>query len=87
MKTLTIEITDTEYSAMQYIALSPEDWAENAVHARAKTATDEIVQLTVRYCLDNGLNIPQTTDEIIAFAYSQKIIKTVEEKNAEVQNV
>ena len=41
--TITIELTETEYKAMQYAALSVQDWADNALTNRARIAIDEIV--------------------------------------------
>ncbi len=41
--TITIELTETQYKGLQYAALSPEDWATNAIKERARIANDEIV--------------------------------------------
>ena len=76
MATITIELTDTQYKGLEYAALSPEDWAINAVETRAKLANDEIVQMTVAYCLDNGVQVPSTREEIVAYAFDNSIVKT-----------
>jgi len=83
MPTITIELTDTQYKGLEYAALSPEDWAENAVTERARIANDEIVKITVDYCLDNGIQIPETREETVAYAFDNDIVKTVAERNAE----
>jgi len=83
MPNITIELTDTQYKGLQYAAVSPEDWAENAVTERARIANDEIVKITVDYCLDNGIQIPETREEIVAYAFDNDIVKTVAERNAE----
>jgi len=36
MPTITIELTDTQYKGLEYAALSPQDWAENAVTERSR---------------------------------------------------
>jgi len=64
MPTITIELTDTQYKGLEYAALSPEDWAENAVTERCRIANDEIVDITVKHCLDNGEQIPATREEM-----------------------
>ena len=83
MTDITITLTDTQYSALSYVSNSPEEWVENAVTARANVAIDEIVQLTVKYCLNSGISIPNTTDEIVALAFAEGVVKTVVQKNAE----
>ena len=39
---ITIEITAAQEKALAYVAASPQDWAENAVHTRCDVAIDEI---------------------------------------------
>ena len=85
MPNITIELTDTQYKGLQYAAVSPEDWAENAVTERARIANDEIVQLAVQHCLDNGIQIPGTREEIVAYAFDNDIVKTAAERNAEAE--
>ena len=80
---ITITLTDTQYKGLQYAALSPEDWATNAVTERARIANDEIVQTTVAYCLDNGITVPATREDIVAYAFDNGIVKTAEQRNAE----
>ena len=42
MTTYTITLTDAEVKAMEYVALSVQDWADNALKNRARQAMDEI---------------------------------------------
>jgi len=83
-QTIQIELTDTQYKGLEYAALSPQEWAENAVTERARIANDEIVQLTVQHCLDNGIQIPATRELIVAYAFDNDVVKTAAELNAEV---
>ena len=85
MKSITITLTDTQYAGLEYAALSPQDWVENAVVERAKTSNDEIVQLTVAYCLDNGIQVPATREEIVAYAFANGVVKTAAERQAEAE--
>jgi hypothetical protein len=85
MPTITIELTDTQYKGLEYAALSPQDWAENAVTERCRIANDEIVQMTVQHCLDNGEQIPATREEIVAHAFAHGVVKTAAEREEEVQ--
>jgi hypothetical protein len=85
MATITIELTDTQYKGLEYAALSPEEWAENAVTNRARIANDEIVDITVKHCLDNGVQVPATREEIVAYAFANDVVKTAAVRNAEAE--
>ena len=85
MATITIELTETQYKGLEYVALSPEDWAENAVTERARIANDEIVKITVDYCLDNNIAVPATREEIVAYAFDNDVVKTAAQRNAEAE--
>jgi len=81
--TIQIELTDTQFKGLEYAALSPQEWAENAVTERARIANEEIVQLTVQHCLDNGIQVPATRELIVAYAFDNDIVKTAAVRNAE----
>lgn len=82
---ITIELTDTQYKGLEYAAMSPEEWAINAVTERCRIANDEIVQLTVQHCLDNGEAIPLTREDIVAYAFANDIVATAAERQAEAE--
>lgn len=83
MTIYTIEYTPTEEKAMQYIAASVDEWIQNAAHARAQIAIEEIVQLSVQKCLQNNIQIPSTKEEIVDLAFTQGWVKTAAQRNAE----
>jgi hypothetical protein len=76
MNTYTIELTDTEKAAMEYIAYEPYNWIEHAVKERARIATDEIVKLAVEKFLEIGETIPGSKDEIVTEAYNRGWVQT-----------
>ena len=80
---MNISIIEAQYKALQYIAISPEEWINNLISSRAEEATKEIVRLFVDYAIANNITIPSNTDEIISLAYDLGIIKTAEERHAE----
>lgn len=86
MNTITIELTDTQYKGLEYVAVSPQEWAENAVINRARIANDEIVKLTMEHCLDNGIQMPVTREEIVAFAFENNLVKTAAQINEEQES-
>ena len=85
MPSITVELTDTQLKGLEYAAVSPQEWAENAITNRARIANDEIVDLTVKYCLDNEVQVPTTREEIVAYAFDNEIVKTAADRNAEAQ--
>ena len=49
---ITITLTDAQEKGLAYVALSPQEWAENAVHDRCRIAMDEIYDMEVASKLD-----------------------------------
>jgi hypothetical protein len=55
---IIITLTEAEAKALSYVAYSPQEWADNAVHERARIAMDEIFQMEVQRMLSD----PATTE-------------------------
>jgi len=72
----TIELTETEKLAMEYIAYDPQTWVENAMKERARLATEEIVKIAVDKFLEANQTIPGSREEIVAAAYENNWIQT-----------
>ena len=72
----TIELTETEKLAMEYIAYDPQTWVENAMKERARLATEDIVKLAVEKFLEANQTIPGSREEIVAAAYTNNWIQT-----------
>jgi hypothetical protein len=83
MTTITITISNTEKLAMSYVAESPKEWIENAIHVRANIAIDEIVHLCVEKCLKENIQIPASKEAIVSLAFENQWVKTAEERNNE----
>jgi hypothetical protein len=71
MTTITITITETQQSALEYVAVDTQEWANNAIHTRADSAIHEIVTLYTTRALDEGVSIPATRELIVADAYTR----------------
>ena len=84
-QTIQIELTDTQFKGLEYTTLSPQEWVENAALNQARIANDEIVQLTVQHCLDNGIQVPATRELIVAYAFDNDVVKTAAVRNAEAE--
>ena len=82
-QTIQIELTDTQFKGLEYAALSPSDWAENAVTERARIANDEIVSIYTNRALDEGIQIPANRELIVADAFTRGWVKTAVQRNEE----
>ncbi len=66
----TIELTDAETKAMEHVAFSVQDWAENALKNRARQAIDEIYNSEVaRMTADPDItSIPADKEAVVLAA-------------------
>ncbi len=83
MPNITITLTDTQYKGLEYCAMSPQDWADNALTNRARIAIDEIVQMYTTRALDEGVSIPATRELIVSDAFTRGWAKTAAQIAAE----
>jgi len=71
----TVGITTGEYKALQYVMVDQKEWITNAIQARAKVATDGIINLYTNYKINKGEAITAIgTTAIIEAAYSEGVI-------------
>ena len=71
----TVGITTGEYKALQYVMVDQHDWITNAIQARAKVASDGIINLYTNYKINKGEAISAIgTTAIIEAAYSEGVI-------------
>ena len=81
MATYTITLSAAEDKALHTVAISAQDWIDNAVHERCRIAIEEIVNAEVQRKLAAGQPITGTKDEIV-FAAN---VETAAERNARIQ--
>ena len=70
----TITLTDTEKTAMEYIARDVDDWITNAATNRARVAIEEIIQLNTAHCNANSIATAVGRDAQVAQALSLGVI-------------
>lgn len=63
--TYTITLSDAENKALGVVALSQQDWIDNAVHERCRIAIDEIVNAEVQRKLAAGESITGSKEDIV----------------------
>ena len=83
MKQYTITLSDAEDKALAYVAVSQQEWIDNAVHERCRIAIDEIVNAEVQRKLRLGETISGTKDDIVLGAP----ILSAAERNEQTQQV
>ena len=81
MATITVNITDSEFKALEHIAVDPVNWVKELVLHRAFVATNDIVSLVTTHCLDNSISIPGTREAMITFAYDNNLIQKAADEN------
>jgi hypothetical protein len=64
MHTYTIELTDLEKKALEYVAVDANDWIQNAVHERCRIAIEEMVSTDIAEKISKGETISGTKEEI-----------------------
>lgn len=85
MANITTTLTTTELKGLEYVAVNPSDLVEAFAKERARLAIEEIVNLTVQHCLDAGVQVPATRDEIITYAFDNKVVKTAAVREQEFE--
>jgi len=79
MATYTITLSDAEDKSIHVVAISAQEWIENAVHNRCRLAIEEIVAAEVQRITSIGGTISGTKDDIVLNAP----IKSAAEVHAE----
>ena len=84
MTTYTIELTDAEVKAMEYVAVDVQEWADNALKNRARIAMDEIYDTEVKRMTDDpDINSIPADKEAVVLAAD---IKSAAQRNAEQED-
>jgi hypothetical protein len=74
MADYTVTLTDTEKTAMEYIAFDVDHWISNAAHNRARIAIEEIIKLNTAHCNDNSIAIVVGREAQVAQALELGVI-------------
>ena len=76
MPDITITVSDTEFKGLEYVARSPQDWADNALTNRARIAIEEIIAALVAHCNANNITIATGEAAQVAQAYTLGVVDT-----------
>jgi len=83
MPDITVVLTDTQNKCMEYASVSVQDWADNALHNRARIAQEEIISALVAHCNENEVAIATGADAQVTQAFELGVVKTAAVRNAE----
>ena len=83
MTTYTITLSDAEDKALNFVAISANDWIQNAVHERCRIAIEEIVAAEVQRKIAFGETISGTKEDLVNAAPIKSLAKRQEELDAE----
>ena len=80
----TVGITTGEYKALQSVMVDQKEFVSNAIKNRARIAIDDIVNKYTSFKINNNEAITAIgTTAIIEAAYSEGVIRTAEQQNAD----
>ncbi len=83
MPDITVKLTDTQNKSMEYVAVSIQDWADNALHNRSRIAQEEIISALVSYCNENNIAIATGADAQVTQAFELGVVKTAKVRQEE----
>lgn len=78
MATYTITLSDAEDKALHVVAVSAQDWINNAVHERCRIAIDEIFIAEAQRIAATGGELSGSKDDIVMAAN----VESAAERNA-----
>ena len=81
MTTYSITLSDAENKALGVVAVSQDDWIQNAVHERCRVAMEEIIAIEVQRLLSEGKPISGSKDDIVM----NSPVKSLAERQAELK--
>tara|TARA_B100001113_G_scaffold345122_1_gene334368 strand:- start:2849 stop:3127 length:279 start_codon:yes stop_codon:yes gene_type:complete len=85
MVDITVKLTDTQNKCLEYAAASVQDWADNALHNRARVAQEEIIAALVAHCNANEVAMAVGVDAQVAQAFELGVVKTGAQRNADAE--
>jgi len=85
MTTYTITLSTAENDALAFVAVSQQEWLDNAAHERARIAIEEIVVITVQKCLETNTPIPASKDDMVELAFERAWVKTAAQRQIEAE--
>ena len=85
MANITVELSATQTKCLEYVAETVQDWADNALHNRARIAQEEIIAKLVEHCNANEIALAVGEDAQVTQAYDLGVVKTATQRQEEYE--
>jgi hypothetical protein len=82
---ITVTLTDEEALALSYNHTEFDFYINSLAIGQVNLAQDKISEITVKHCLDNGIQVPATREAIVAYAFDNDIVETAAQQQVKVQ--
>jgi len=76
MPLVTVQISELDEEAMRVVCESSQAWLANTFKERAQIAIQQIVAVCQAKCLEQGVQIPATQQEMVTLAIKNNWVKT-----------
>lgn len=76
---MEIQSTELEIKILETVVNDAQDWVQNAFSSRVNEQKKSMIKQVVEYCLENGISIPSSEDEIIQVGFDNGVFKSLKE--------
>lgn len=76
---MEIQSTELEIKILETVVNDAQDWVQNAFSSRVNEQKKSMIKHIVEYCLENGISIPNSEDEIIQVGFNNGVFKALKE--------
>ena len=76
---MEIKSTELEIKILETVVNDAQDWVQNAFYSRVNEQKKSMIRDIVDYCLENGISIPSSEDEIIQVGFDNGVFKSLKE--------
>ena len=84
-KQYTVQLTDAQDMAFDYVTAHKQDWCDNAIQHRCNQAISEIVRIATDKCFETNTPVPATKDELVMLAFQRGWVETAAQSEARQQ--
>ncbi len=82
---ISVTLTDDEALVLSYSHTEFDFYIKSLAIGQVNISQDKISEITVKHCLDNGIQVPATREAIVAYAFDNGVVNTAAERQAEAQ--
>lgn len=75
-QTITITLSDTDFNALEYDAVSVQTWAENFIEVKSEKSKKKIIAKLVDHCNANSVALAVGEAAQITQAYTLNVVDT-----------